>query len=508
MKKTVVATWLLLTAFTLSACGSKTQDTGTGNQTDTSTKTETSDQTNSDAEALQLSTDTAWTSEGAYIDDQGNYLILVYYSEDMGMGQYGWTVSAIMGEEMYGGFMDEENGTLTGDIIAYDSDGSEKEIIPVTLTQDGDNVIMETDAGDVYTFTPDDTDYTAEIGDMLPMFQYQSIHAYDGFDNLWAATYNYLSFDAVDPVDPEHVLIPYANIVDVDDSDPDDVLVYGDYYVWEFEQNDDTLSSVSSAHIPGVIHMTQIGDDDFVDYYGFSMDQALTDDEVEEIFGEYYDHYLTLSSDEEMRDSGIAYNIADYVKANDLPITKYQIDDGEVKELPESLVTVFRESVDMPVYEYPDSSSKEYAIYQYLIQYYFEKTDTFNYDVIIPFVYIVGEDNSDSQDIVVMLTGWIGQYILEDDILVMQSGSEISGAIHLEKTDYGYEGTSFDEVLDGSEYEKSAKEIFGSYYNAFKDVSADDLAIVENQVIEDYVEENGLSISGYQDLGSDTVYFD
>ena len=90
----------------------------------------------------------------------------------------------------------------------------------------------------------------------------------------------------------------------------------------------------------------------------------------------------------------------------------------------------------------------------------------------------------------------------------MQSGSEITGAIHLEKTSDGYEATSLDTLLDGSEYEKSAKEIFGSYYDDFTNLSDDDLAEVEKQVISDYVNMNDLSITGYQDLGSELITID
>lgn len=46
----------------------------------------------------------------AQTDELGNYLILVYYSEEEGMGQYGWTISAILEDEMYGGFVDDVSG--------------------------------------------------------------------------------------------------------------------------------------------------------------------------------------------------------------------------------------------------------------------------------------------------------------------------------------------------------------------------------------------------------------
>ena len=502
MKKLTLPVLLFLTAFTVSACGSNsvepTVEQAAGADVAQST----------DAVEADSSTDEAWSTDGVFIDEQGNYLILVYYSEEEGMGQYGWTISAILEDEMYGGFVDDVSGALKGDIMAYGSDGNVTETKTVTLTYADPYVVMQTDSGEEYQFTADDTDYTADIGDLLPMYQYQSIYAYDGFDNLWAAAYNYLSFDVEELSDLEHVLIPYVNIVDVDDSDPEDVLVYGDYYLWEFEQIDDTLCAVSSSHIPGIIHMTQIGEGDVADYYGNSMDQGLTDDEVEELFGEYYEHYLTITSDDDAWRSGMATIIADYVKANSLSITKYQLDGDSALDLPESYVKVYRETAGLPEYEYPDTTAKEYAIYQYILQSYYSEVDTSLYDVTIPYVYIFAEDDSDEQDIVVMFSGFIASYNLEDDVLKMQSGSEITGAIHLEKTSDGYEATSLDTLLDGSEYEKSAKEIFGSYYDDFTNLSDDDLAEVEKQVISDYVNMNDLSITGYQDLGSELITID
>ena len=498
MKKSYISGLLVLTAISLLACGSTSKEPEAIQSAEPAPATVESD----------APTTKTWSSEGVFIDERDNHLILTYYSEDMGMGQYGWTVSAILADEMYGGFMDEVDGSLKGDITAYDSDGNEKEKKTVTITQEDAYIVMETDAGDVYRFTADDTDYTEGMGEVLPMFQYESIHAFSGYDYFWAAVYNYLSFDAGDPVDPEHVLIPYAQIVDADDSDPEDILVYGDYYLWEFEKKDDTLAAVSSSHIPGVIHMRQIGEGDAALYEGFGMEQGLTDDETEKIFGQYYDHYLMLTSDEEARDSGIAYNIADYVKANSLPITKYQLVGDTEKELPESFIKVYRESAGLPAYEYPDPAAIEHEVYRYLLQSYLEKADTSLTDVTIPFACIIAKEEKDDQDIVVMLSGWISSYNLEGDQLQMQSGSEISGAVHLRKTAEGYEGTSIDEVLDGSEYQKSAKRIFGSHYDDFANLSREELDKVQKQIISDYVNMNGLAINSYQDMGSDPVSLD
>lgn len=501
MKKSKLLGITLILAVICTACGSTPKEPQNEPQSESQSTTEATAQ-------QQDEVSEPWTSEGAYIDENGNHLILVHYSEEDAVGQVGWSVSAIIGDEMYGGFMDEVGSSLKGDIIAYDSNGNEKERKQISLTNADPYIVMVTDKAEVFQFTVDETDYTENVGETLPMFQYGLIHAYDGYDNLWAAAYNQLTFREGEAVTPENVLIPYVSIVDVDDSNPEDVLVYGDYYISEFEGSGDTLTCVSSSHIPGVIHMRRIGEGDASDYESLSMDKGLTDDEVKDIFGQYYDHYLTLSSDPQAVDSGIAANIADYVKANGLSFTKYALSDGSVQDIPKSFISVLREGTKLPDYEYPDPSSKEYAVYQYLLQDYNEMVNTSLCDVTIPYALIFAEDEKNPDDIVVMLTGWISSYNQEDGVLEMQSGSEWTGAVHLKKTSDGYEGMSLEALSDGSEYDPSAKRIFGSHYDDFKKITREDLNKIQKQVISDYVTSNGLDINSYQDLGSDPVSID
>ncbi|MBE5846121.1 MAG: hypothetical protein E7300_00385 [Lachnospiraceae bacterium] len=447
-----------------------------------------------------------WTAEGVYIDDNGNHLVLVYYSPDEGLGQSGWTVSAIFGEEMYGGFMDEDEGILKGDMIAYNSDGTEKERKAISLADTGDAIVMTTKAGEEYRFRPDDTDYSEINGDVMPLFQYNQLYAFSGFNPVLAGAYNYLAFDKAQGFDPGHAIIPYVCIVDMDESDPEDVLLYGDFYLWEFEKQEDTLKCVSSSHIPGVMHMKRTGDNEAAIYDAFAFDEGLTDADVVSLFGSYYDHYITLSSDKEMRDSEMAQIIADYVHANRLEVGKYQLYEGESGELPESKAGDIRERVDLPAYAYPDARTKEAAVYQYIVDTYYDRLSAYEYDTIIPYVVVISEDDSNSGDIKILLSGWVSTYNLEGDILEMQSGSEVSGAAYLKKSTGGYEVTDFEELGDGSEYDRTAKKIFGDHYNDFMNLDREAEEEVHRQIIQDYVSGNGLNIRGYKDMGADTVF--
>ncbi|WP_024865366.1 hypothetical protein [Butyrivibrio sp. FCS014] len=173
--------------------------------------------------------------------------------------------------------------------------------------------------------------------DFLPMFSYNMVLADLGYDPLEAAAYDYLAFEYNRVSDVDHVLIPYAKIVDIDEDNPEDILLYGDYYLWEFEKQDDTLVAVSGGHCPGIIHLERFGEGENASYSPVgTMDEAFTDEDAKDLFGEYYDRYVEIASDDETRDKEYALVIADYVKANKLKVTKYQFGGEDAVKLPES----------------------------------------------------------------------------------------------------------------------------------------------------------------------------
>ena len=70
-----------------------------------------------------------------------------------------------------------------------------------------------------------------------------------------------------------------------------------------------------------------------------------------------------------------------------------------------------------------------------------------------------------------------------------------------------YKVESFDQVGDGSNYEPTAKKIFGDKYDAFVKADGDDEArnALRTETIKNYVEANGLEVTQYQDYGWDPV---
>ena len=127
----------------------------------------------------------------------------------------------------------------------------------------------------------------------------------------------------------------------------------------------------------------------------------------------------------------------------------------------------------------------------------------------IPCPIIVAEEDSDRDDIRVYGDFWIFNYDLEGDTLKNTSGGAYPGCMHFKAVDSaaGYEVTSMEVAADGSDFDESAKKIFGKHYDEFVKVNSDDKAREETraQIIANYVAANNLSITAYQDYGWDPV---
>ena len=130
-------------------------------------------------------------------------------------------------------------------------------------------------------------------------------------------------------------------------------------------------------------------------------------------------------------------------------------------------------------------------------------------DVGIPCITIIDIDDSDENDIKVWGSFWYWRYSLDGDTLITECGGASPGCMHVAKTDAGagYTVTSFDPVLDGADYDSSAKEIFGDKYDAFVAVESDDVAREEQRkaTIAEYVTSHNVPATKYQDYGWDPV---
>ena len=161
----------------------------------------------------------------------------------------------------------------------------------------------------------------------------------------------------------------------------------------------------------------------------------------------------------------------------------------------------------LPAYEYPGPELFYSVLYKYMLD---EFSKNYAYDDVtvgIPCPIIVAEDESDKDDIKVWGNFWLYNYTLNGDTLETSSGGSYPGCIHLKSTDDGYEVTKMEQVEDGSNYDPSAKKIFGEHYEEFVKSGENEKEneATRAQIIANYVAANNLSITAYKDYGWDPV---
>ena len=123
---------------------------------------------------------------------------------------------------------------------------------------------------------------------------------------------------------PGEYSIPFETIVAIEDGDEGDVWVWGDFWVFNYNQNGDVLETVSGGNHPGKIRLDKVE-------YGYELrefeqvaDGADFDASAKAIFGKYYDAYQAVASNQDAREEVRRAAIEQFVKEQDLSVTQYK----------------------------------------------------------------------------------------------------------------------------------------------------------------------------------------
>ena len=124
--------------------------------------------------------------------------------------------------------------------------------------------------------------------------------------------------------DQSDVTIPYAFVVNTDESNPDDILVWGDFWVFNYDIAGDTLKTASGGSYPGLMHVKKT--DNGFEVFGFDAVADGSDNmpSAKKIFGDKFDAFWELNSDQEKREDMRLHFTSDYVKKHNLPVTMLQ----------------------------------------------------------------------------------------------------------------------------------------------------------------------------------------
>ena len=135
---------------------------------------------------------------------------------------------------------------------------------------------------------------------------------------------------------PGEVCIPCATVVACDQADSDSaMMVWGDFWVFNYNVAGDTLKTVSGGSHPGLMRVMQNEKGEF---------EVLSFEQVEDghgneasarrIFGDLYEAFHSINSNEETREETRSVAIGWYVKTHDLPVKYYQDYGWPAREIP------------------------------------------------------------------------------------------------------------------------------------------------------------------------------
>ena len=143
-------------------------------------------------------------------------------------------------------------------------------------------------------------------------------------DTYMSAIDRYLIDSIASQYQQGDVCIPFTMLVDADASDSTDIKVWGTFWVDNYTIVGDTLKTVSGGSHPGLMHVAKTSDGYRVTSFDAVGDGASFDPTARQIFGDKFEEFSSINSDESVREEMRKAIIADYVKSHDLPVKVYQ----------------------------------------------------------------------------------------------------------------------------------------------------------------------------------------
>ena len=149
-------------------------------------------------------------------------------------------------------------------------------------------------------------------------------YRYPGDDPVKAAVYNYIVDEYAGNYEKSDVSIPYVAEVYIDKSNEDDVQVFGEFWIDNYDLEGDTLKTASGGEYPGIIHIKKDGDTYTVTKVEVVEDGSEWTNSAKKIFGTHFDDFIKIKDDTATRDKVRAQIIKEYADANDLDIKAFQ----------------------------------------------------------------------------------------------------------------------------------------------------------------------------------------
>ncbi|WP_408071967.1 hypothetical protein [Butyrivibrio sp. JL13D10] len=240
--------------------------------------------------------------------------------------------------------------------VKYDTDGNATYYYKTTNSQfeDYDNetaksrmdeLFAESSEAQVITFQPIGdatlgTDENAKNSGELPAYEYP------GPELFYSVLYKYMVDELGKGYLDGQVCIPCPVIIKEDESDKSDIKVYGNFWVFKYDLNGDTLENISGGSHPGCIHVKSTDEGYEVTSMDVCEDGTGFTESAKKIFGDNYDAFMKDGQDEKLREETRAQIIANYVAANNLSIKAYKDYGWDPVNLPEENIDSFYSTLD------------------------------------------------------------------------------------------------------------------------------------------------------------------
>ena len=136
------------------------------------------------------------------------------------------------------------------------------------------------------------------------------------------------------------ICIPSKRVIAVDESNPEDIQVLGDFWVDNFNVSGDTLVSVSGGSHPGKMHVKRDSEGHFaVTAFDEVGDGSTFLTTAKKIFGEHFEKFRKVNSDQTGREEAGKSAIAAYVSKHNLPVKVYKDYGWPAVEIPKVYAT-------------------------------------------------------------------------------------------------------------------------------------------------------------------------
>lgn len=168
-------------------------------------------------------------------------------------------------------------------------------------------------------------------------------YVYPGPELFYTVLYDYV-IDEIGQYMTGGVVIPDIMITGMDESDRDDIKVYGDFACYTYTANGDTLERNSGGSYPGCIHVKSTDEGYTVTGIEHTDEGGMFDESVDRIFGDQAESFRKAYSDDAEKERVWTQILANYVAANGLDY-KYVKDYGwDPIELPAENIDSFYSS--------------------------------------------------------------------------------------------------------------------------------------------------------------------